>query len=87
MPFLGRQFLKKSVSLFRISINCFAISVCPIPLQNNLKIRCTIGAHSGFFSVNDQFDSFYGLGAAGSIEVGFKNIIYEAYSKDSQQKV
>ena len=40
-----------------------------------------------FFSVNDQFDSFYGLGAAGSIEVGFKNIIYEAYSKDLSTKV
>lgn len=40
-----------------------------------------------FFSVNDQFDSFYGLGAAGSIEVGFKNIIYEAYSKDLSVKV
>jgi len=40
-----------------------------------------------FFSVNDQFDSFQNYGAAGSIDVGFKNIIYEAYSKDLSMKI
>lgn len=40
-----------------------------------------------FISVSDQFDSFENIGAAGSIEVGFKNIIYEAYSKDLSEKI
>ncbi len=40
-----------------------------------------------FFSVNDGFDSFCNVGAAGSLEVGFKNIIYEAYSKDLSVKI
>ncbi|RKD28173.1 recombinase family protein [Lacrimispora algidixylanolytica] len=40
-----------------------------------------------FFSVNDNFDSFCNAGAAGSLEVGFKNIIYEAYSKDLSVKI
>lgn len=40
-----------------------------------------------FISVNDLFDSFENIGAAGAIEVGFKNIIYEAYSKDLSEKI
>lgn len=40
-----------------------------------------------FFSVNDGFDSFYSAGAAGALDVGFKNIIYEAYSKDLSVKI
>ena len=40
-----------------------------------------------FFSINDNFDSFCNSGAAGSLEVGFKNIIYEAYSKDLSVKI
>lgn len=40
-----------------------------------------------FLSVNDQFDSFCEIGAAGSVEVGFRNILYEAYSKDLSIKV
>lgn len=40
-----------------------------------------------FISVSDHFDSFENFGAAGSIEVGFKNIIYEAYSKDLSEKI
>lgn len=40
-----------------------------------------------FLSVNDHFDSFENLGAAGAIEVGFKNIIHEAYSKDLSEKI
>jgi len=40
-----------------------------------------------FFSVNDHFDSFENIGAAGAIEVGFKNIIHEAYSKDLSEKI
>lgn len=40
-----------------------------------------------FISVSDNFDSFEDFGAAGSILVGFKNIIYEAYSKDLSEKI
>jgi len=40
-----------------------------------------------FLSVNDHFDSFENIGAAGAIEVGFKNIIHEAYSKDLSEKI
>lgn len=40
-----------------------------------------------FISVSDQFDSFKNMGAAGSIEVGFKNIISEAYSRDLSEKI
>jgi site-specific DNA recombinase len=40
-----------------------------------------------FISMNDHFDSFESIGAAGAIEVGFKNIIYEAYSKDLSEKI
>lgn len=40
-----------------------------------------------FLSVNDHFDSFENMGAAGAIEVGFKNIIHEAYSKDLSEKI
>lgn len=40
-----------------------------------------------FLSVGDCFDSFQNQGAAGSIEVGFKTIISEAYSKDLSQKI
>lgn len=40
-----------------------------------------------FFSVNDHFDSYCNGGAAGSIDVGFKNILYEAYSKDLSVKI
>lgn len=40
-----------------------------------------------FLSVNDNFDSFMNFGAAGSIDVGFKNIIYEAYSVDLSVKI
>ncbi|MDR2044969.1 MAG: recombinase family protein [Clostridium sp.] len=39
-----------------------------------------------FLSVNDQFDSFRDT-AAGSVEVGFRNLIYEAYSRDLSIKV
>ena len=38
-------------------------------------------------SVNDQFDSFKNLGAVGSLDVAFKNLMYEAYSKDLSTKV
>lgn len=40
-----------------------------------------------FISVNDNFDSFKNFGAAGAIDVGFKNIVYEAYSKDLSMKI
>lgn len=40
-----------------------------------------------FISVNDNFDSLYDLGAAGSIDVGFKNIMNDAYSKDLSEKI
>lgn len=40
-----------------------------------------------FLSVNDGFDSFFTAGAAGALDVGFKNIIYEAYSKDLSEKI
>lgn len=40
-----------------------------------------------FLSVNDHFDSSENIGAAGAIEVGFKNIIHEAYSKDLSEKI
>lgn len=40
-----------------------------------------------FISVNDNFDSLYDLGAAGSIDVGFKNIINDIYSKDLSEKI
>lgn len=40
-----------------------------------------------FMSVNDNFDSFKNFGAAGSIDVGFKNIIYQAYSNDLSIKI
>lgn len=40
-----------------------------------------------FISVSDHFDSAEDFGAAGSILVGFKNIIYEAYSKDLSEKI
>jgi len=40
-----------------------------------------------FLSVNDHFDSSQGVGAAGSIDVGFKNLVYEAYSRDLSVKV
>lgn len=39
-----------------------------------------------FISVNDNFDSFYNS-AAGSIDIGFKNIVSEAYSKDLSIKI
>lgn len=40
-----------------------------------------------FISINDHFDSFEGMGAAGSIEVGFRNILYAAYSAELSRKV
>lgn len=40
-----------------------------------------------FLSVNDHFDSAQTIGAAGAIEVGFKNIICQAYSKDLSEKI
>lgn len=40
-----------------------------------------------FLSVNDHFDSSRNMGAAGAVEVGFKNIISQAYSKDLSEKV
>lgn len=40
-----------------------------------------------FLSVNDGFDSFEGIGAAGAIEIGFKNILHQAYSKDLSEKI
>ena len=40
-----------------------------------------------FLSVNDCFDSFDQIGAAGSIEVGFKNIIHDFYSRDLSVKI
>ncbi len=40
-----------------------------------------------FISVNDNFDSSLGGGAAGSIDVAFKNLIHDLYSKDISQKV
>lgn len=40
-----------------------------------------------FISVNDNFDSFKNWGAAGAIDIGFKNIVYEAYSKDLSIKI
>lgn len=39
-----------------------------------------------FISVNDGFDSIDGFGAAGAIDVAFKNLIYDLYSKDLSQK-
>lgn len=40
-----------------------------------------------FLSVNDCFDSFDQIGAAGSIDVGFKNIIHDFYSRDLSVKI
>ena len=39
-----------------------------------------------FISVNDSFDSNKGFGAIGNIDVAFKNLIYDFYSKDLSQK-
>jgi site-specific DNA recombinase len=39
-----------------------------------------------FISVNDNFDSNKGFGAVGNIDVAFKNLIYDFYSKDLSQK-
>lgn len=40
-----------------------------------------------FISVNDQYDSFKKHPASGSLDVAFKNILYDIYSKDLSQKV
>lgn len=40
-----------------------------------------------FFSVNDGFDSSYRGGAAGAVDVGFRNIIAETYSRELSLKV
>lgn len=39
-----------------------------------------------FISVNDGFDSSKGFGAVGNIDVAFKNLLYDLYSKDLSEK-
>lgn len=39
-----------------------------------------------FISVNDGFDSSKGFGAVGNIDVAFKNLLYDLYSKDMSEK-
>lgn len=40
-----------------------------------------------FLSVNDHFDSLNGIGAAGSLEAGFQNILHDFYSRDLSLKI
>ena len=40
-----------------------------------------------FISVNDGYDSAKNKGTTAGIDVGFKNLIYDLYSKDLSQKV
>jgi len=40
-----------------------------------------------FISVNDYFDSNLNHGAAGAVDIAFKNLIHDLYSKDLSQKV